>query len=553
MLAAGQHDANAQGFLGKIKNVGKQIEKKVENTLDRKTPKSKVPVANNKKKSDLDKQVDAMVGARNNRNAEDAEATARIPKVHTALLAPLGYDAAPEFGVKTVTPVRPPAKADKQVAWRDKMPNPETLTNASLVDMYNMLKNAGDYADMSLSPAAHYASLVDEVINSRIEAIEKMKEGMDEAMSEYDDPEAYNWVINNSHSMVVRAISSDAYKHLVRSSLEPLFTLERKFDDYAAMTAYFTKHGGVKNAHKAAWTKWDPEPNKEKVNTSTGAKGTVMGGNATGGTIDMNGIYYSVQTKERRAFVKNVATAALTGKDVVIPSYVEYKGVKYPVTFIAASAFENAKINSVVLPSSLKEIRHKAFRATNIKELVVPASVNRVEGSAFAFCPNLTKVTFASTSMELIEGCFAGCQKLQSVTFPASLARDMTYDMFFNCPMLTTVVLPKNLRTIPSQMFSGCKSLRKIELPTTVTKIDKLAFKECPVTDLNIPNVTEIDDAAFLDCRTLKTININKTLLNKLTDENYWLYTTNFSTSPALQLTVNNGKIGLPAGVKVVK
>ena len=319
------------------------------------------------------------------------------------------------------------------------------------------------------------------------------------------------------------------------------------------MTAYFTKHGGVKNAHKAAWTKWDPEPNKEKVNTSTGAKGTVMGGNATGGTIDMNGIYYSVQTKERRAFVKNVATAALTGKDVVIPSYVEYKGVKYPVTFIAASAFENAKINSVVLPSSLKEIRHKAFRATNIKELVVPASVNRVEGSAFAFCPNLTKVTFASTSMELIEGCFAGCQKLQSVTFPASLTRDMTYDMFFNCPILTTVVLPKNLRTIPSQMFSGCKSLRKIELPTTVTKIDKLAFKECPVTDLNIPNVTEIDDAAFLDCRTLKTININKTLLNKLTDENYWLYTTNFSTSPALQLTVNNGKIGLPAGVKVVK
>lgn len=116
MLAAGQHDANAQGFLGKIKNVGKQIEKKVENTLDRKTPKSKVPVANNKKKSDLDKRVDAMVGAKNNRNAEDAEATARIPKVHTALLAPLGYDAAPEFGVKTVTPVRPPAKADKQVA-----------------------------------------------------------------------------------------------------------------------------------------------------------------------------------------------------------------------------------------------------------------------------------------------------------------------------------------------------------------------------------------------------------------------------------------------------
>lgn len=551
LLTARHQEAHAQGFLNKIKKVTKQVEQKVDNVLDRKPSKGKMPKKSNGSKTSIDRQVDAMVGASNNRNAEDQAPTVRIPKNHTALLAPLGYDIGPEYGVKTVTPQQPPAKADKQVAWRDKMPDPRLLTNACLVEMFEMLRDASDYADMSLSPAGAYGTLVDEVLLDRIEAMEKMKASIEEAESEYDDPDTYNWVINSSHRMVVRAISSDAYKALVRSSVEPLFTLKKKFDDYTEMTSYFEKHGGMKNTHKMTLTKWDPEPNKEKVSTSSGASGTVVDSNASGGTIDISGVYYIVHIKQNRAIVKNVEKDALRGKDIVIPDYVTFKGTKYPVTLVAASAFENAQINSVKLPSKLKEIGLKAFRATNIKELVIPASVKKVEGSAFAYCPNLTKVTFAALNMDLIEGCFAGCHKLQSVTFPASLTRDMTYDMFRDCPMLTTVTLPKNLRTVPQQMFSGCKSLRKIDLPATVTKIDGHAFSGCPITDLVITGVTEVDDSSFMGCASLKTITINKTLRDKLIDDNYWLYTTNFSDNPSLQLVVKNGQVSLPAGVKV--
>lgn len=551
LLTAGHQEAHAQGFLNKIKKVTKQVEQKVDNVLDRKPSKGKVPKKSNGSKTRIDRQVDAMVGPSNNRNAEDQAPTVRIPKNHTALLAPLGYDIGPEYGVKTVTLQQPPAKADKQVAWRDKMPDPRLLTNACLVEMFEMLRDASDYADMSLSPAGAYGTLVDEVLLDRIEAMEKMKASIEEAESEYDDPDTYNWVINSSHRMVVRDISSDAYKALVRSSVEPLFTLEKKFDDYAEMTSYFEKHGGMKNTHKMTLTKWDPEPNKEKVSTSSGVSGSVVDSNASGGTIDISGVYYIVHIKQNRAIVKHVEKDALRGKDIVIPDYVTFKGTKYPVTLVAASAFENAQINSVKLPSKLKEIGLKAFRATNIIELVIPASVKKVEGSAFAYCPNLTKVTFAASNMELIEGCFAGCHKLQSVTFPASLTRDMTYDMFRDCPMLTTVTLPKNLRTVPQQMFSGCKSLRKIDLPATVTKIDGHAFSGCPITDLVITGVTEVDDSSFMGCKSLKTITINKTLRDKLIDDNYWLYTTNFSDNPSLQLVVKNGQVSLPAGVKV--
>ena len=551
-LAAGQQDVQAQGFLNKIKKVGKQIEKKVEKTLDVRPSRSKTSAIQSNKKTAIDRKVDAMVGAKNNRNAEDVAPDVRIPKDHTALLAPLGYDVAPEMGVKTFKPIQPPAKADAQVAWRDKMPDPATLTNASLVDMHNMLSTASDYADMSLSPAAHYANLVSDEILDRIESIEKMKEGMDEAMDDYDNPEAYNWTINLDHRTVVRAISSDAYKHMVRSSLEPLFTLKKMFDSYSDMTAYFDKHGGVKNAHKVAWTKWDPQPNKTQVSASTGERGTVVDGDAGSGKIDMGGVYYAVHVKERRAFVDRAEKVALSGKDVVIPDYVEYNGAKYPVTFIAASAFEGAKINSVKLPSTLKEIRLKAFWRTDIKELVIPASVKRIEGSAFSFCTNLTKVTFAGTSMELIEGCFAGCSKLQSVTFPASLAKDMTYDMFRDCKSLTRVVLPKNLRVIPEGTFAGCTNLKQLDIPATVTTIGGQAFTDCGITSLYMPNVTELKDGAFLDCNTLKTITIGKTLRDKLVSDNCWGYTTNFGENPYLKLVLKNGEVSLPSSVKVM-
>ncbi len=551
LLTAGHQEAHAQGFLNKIKKVTKQVEQKVDNVLDRKPSKGKMPKKSNGSKNRIDRQVDAMVGPSNNRNAEDQAPTVRIPKNHTALLAPLGYDIGPEYGVKTVTLLKPPAKADKQVAWRDKMPDPRLLTNACLVEMFEMLRDASDYADMSSTPAGQYRELVDETIRARIDVLENMRENIEEVEDKYDIPDTYNWSINMSHRLVVRDISSDAYKALVRSSVEPLFTLEKKFDDYAEMTSYFEKHGGMKNTHKMTLTKWDPEPNKEKVSTSSGVSGSVVDSNASGGTIDISGVYYIVHIKQNRAIVKKVEKDALRGKDIVIPDYVTFKGTKYPVTLVAASAFENAQINSVKLPSKLKEIGLKAFRATNIKELVIPASVKKVEGSAFAYCPNLTKVTFAASNMELIEGCFAGCHKLQSVTFPASLTRDMTYDMFRDCPMLTTVTLPKNLRTVPQQMFSGCKNLRKIDLPATVTKIDGQAFNGCPITDLVITGVTEVDDSSFMGCKSLKTITINKTLRDKLIDDNYWLYTTNFSDNPSLQLVVKNGQVSLPAGVKV--
>lgn len=289
-----------------------------------------------------------MLGPDHNRNAEDAAPTVRIPKEHTALFAPLGYEADPSLGTKTFKPINPPVQAADQVAWSGKMPAPQNLTNQSLVDMYNMLSTASDYADMSLSPARHYLSNVTSVIFGRIGALDELYENVQEAREKYSMTDCYEWSINISHSYLVRVISSDEYKAMIRSSLEPLFTLpQTMFNNYPELKEYFAKHGGLRDAHKLQLTKWDPEPNKQSVRTSSGGKGTVVSSTAGhSGEIDLDGVFYIINNKSRSVGVRRTATAHLSGKDVVIPEHIEISGVRYPVTIVYASAFENAAIRS---------------------------------------------------------------------------------------------------------------------------------------------------------------------------------------------------------------
>lgn len=49
LTTVGYNDANAQGFLGKLKNLGKQIENKVESQVKKKIPKGKVSAPSSKK------------------------------------------------------------------------------------------------------------------------------------------------------------------------------------------------------------------------------------------------------------------------------------------------------------------------------------------------------------------------------------------------------------------------------------------------------------------------------------------------------------------------
>lgn len=576
LLSCGSYDVQAQGLLGKLKKIGKNVvdgaKNKVVNkatgTVNRTADKvvndatggvvSTSPVRVNgkgKKQSSRDKQLNdyatAVLGPDGNQNMKDESPTVRLPEKHTAFLAPLSYDVDKTEGVLSRKPVMPPVNARDQVEWVGKQPLFE-LDNESLIAELLLLEKAvkDGEVDFDLSPAWHYWHNVRSVVYDRRDAIENLIKGIAEARSEYTMTDTYNWVINGCHDDIVRTLESGPYKQVIRSSIMPFFKANL-FLDLDEVTAYFNAHGGAENAHKQKWTHWDPNPNKKEVRTSTGQKAVVRSdAGDSGSTIDIGGVYYIIHTSYGQAFVKEAVKTAVKGQDIVIPEKVEHNGRMYPVTEVCASAFEGSGIRSVKLPNTIKEIGNKAFRGTDIREIVIPASVKTVRGSAFQQCQYLTKVVFQATEMDEIQGCFAMCTRLQSVQMPASLKKDMSYDMFRDCPALTNVVLPKNLRYIPDNTFSGCKMLTKLNLPTTITKIGHGAFDGCGLTSLYLPNLTDIDDGAFSDFKSLKSITISKTLLEKLKADNYWLFVTNFGDNPNFTPKVNGNDIILPANIK---
>lgn len=491
-----------------------------------------------------------------NENKEDEQPTIRLPKQHTALFEPLGYPIEDHYGSLSVKPVTPPVKATAQVNWVDNLPMPYDLDNQSLIDEFQVLSKAESKGiDMNLSPAYHrYHNVSDELL-ARCNALSELAEYHDELLGEYemyDEGDNYNWVINGMHDRLGNILESTPYKTLIRSSLVPLFALSEDYID-SKTRAYFVAHGGYQNAVSVKWTKWNPRPDKEKVNTSSaGQAGTIISENSSGAHIDIAGITYILHNKGLSAFASELATTAVAGKDVVIPDYVEYKGKKYAVTDMRASLFEGTAIRSITLPATLQEIRNRAFANTPITEITIPASVKEIQGSAFYGCKNLTKVTFQGKTIKAVHGCFQNCVKLQQMVFPASMKGGMSYDMFSGCVSLTSVTLPEDLQTIPKAMFSGCKRLTSITLPKSVTAIELQAFSGCGIVSLDMTSVTELADGAFSNCTSLKTIRINRTLADKLKAENYWAYTANFSECPNMQLKLVNDEVSFPDGVIVV-
>ena len=550
---------NLGGFLKDAahKAAKQAVEKAVDKASDRQKDKSADKQQSDAQSSKQTTTKQTRQGkVATNENKEDEQPTVRLPKQHTALFEPLGYPIEDHYGSLSVKPVTPPAKATAQVDWVDNLPMPYDLDNQSLIDEFQMLGKAESKGiDMHLSPAYHRRNSITDELLARCKALSELAEYHEELLSEYemyDEGDNYNWVINGMHDKLANILESTSYKTLIRSSLVPLFALSENYIN-SKTRAYFTTYGGYQNATSVQWTKWNPRPDKEQVNTSNaGQVGTILSENSSGAHIDIAGITYVLHNKGLSAFASELATTAVAGKDVILPDYVEYKGKKYAVTSLRANLFEGTTIRSITLPATLREISNRAFANTPITEITIPASVKEIQGSAFYGCKNLTKVTFQGKTIEKVHGCFQNCVKLQELMFPASMKGGMSQDMFSGCVSLTSVTLPEDLQTIPKKMFSGCKRLTTITLPKRVTAIESQAFSGCGLLSLDMTSVTELGDGAFFGCTSLKTIRINRTLANKLKEDGYWAYTGNFSECPHMQLKLVNDEVSFPDGVIVV-
>ena len=151
------------------------------------------------------------------------------------------------------------------------------------------------------------------------------------------------------------------------------------------------------------------------------------------------------------------------GGEITLPStYTDGSGTTYPVTSVAARAFNGQ--NGAA--TSMNETDAEAL--SKITKITVPASITKVGDFAFNYVGryhtrtwNLTEIVFEGQEVSFGRGVFGSNEKLTAVTLPTKMT-EITSRMFDKDTALKTLELPSSVAQVGELAFSGCTALESV-------------------------------------------------------------------------------------------
>ena len=193
---------------------------------------------------------------------------------------------------------------------------------------------------------------------------------------------------------------------------------------------------------------------------------------------------------------------------------ISYSSKKYTVTSIGENGFYKRQLTSVVIPSSVDEIKDQVFWVNKLTSVVIPSSVTMIGESAFRD-NRLASITIPNSVTTIKPVAFGGNQ-LTSVVIPSSVS-NIAGDIFQFNELVNIVVDSNNsvydsrdncnaiIETSSNKLIQGSKNTI---IPNSVTSIGNYAFMGQQLINIVIPNsVTAIGDSAFC-CNKLTNVTI---------------------------------------------
>ena len=199
--------------------------------------------------------------------------------------------------------------------------------------------------------------------------------------------------------------------------------------------------------------------------------------------------------------------------------------------------YEISSLQSIILPKSVTEIGHCAFKGcTGLTSVEIPNSVTEIGSSAFEGCTRLTFVKIPNSVTKISDTAFSGCRELTSVEIPNSIT-EISNSAFSGCAGLTSVEIPNSITEIGYYAFGRCTGLTFVKIPNSVTEIGSSAFSGCTgLTSVEIPNsITEIGSSAFEGCTGLTSITIPSKVTSLVTQGSLYPYSSVFADCTALK------------------
>jgi GH24 family phage-related lysozyme (muramidase) len=204
--------------------------------------------------------------------------------------------------------------------------------------------------------------------------------------------------------------------------------------------------------------------------------------------------------------------------EVVIPA-------DWGITEIADEAFQQAGIQTLVIPQGVAEIGPRSFwDCYNLRSLSLPQSLSHIGDGAFAECPALVEIIVDKDNPHYADqgGALFSRDFSSLLRYPAG-KREAAYAVppgvtaigkgaFRRSGQLVSIELPDSVVSIGEEAFAECRSLASVRLGKGVTRIGDAAFNGCwRLASLEIPrSVTVIGDFIFSGCGELASIYVEE-------------------------------------------
>lgn len=222
------------------------------------------------------------------------------------------------------------------------------------------------------------------------------------------------------------------------------------------------------------------------------------------------------------------------------------------VKIIGKMCFASTDVEEIILPEGIKCIESKAFAdCFNLKRINFPEGLETVKDRAFMNCGSLVEVILPTTLTKIGDYTFHnagieqltlpdpknvlsigisvfGAIKIKSINVPKNFR--LSKAMFSTCQQLRSVNFESNWVLIPERCFYYCTNLEEIDISKALfikdsaflechnlsvnvipahTYVSACAFMKTGVEDVTIEDISEVEEKAFSDCKSLKKLTIN--------------------------------------------
>lgn len=171
--------------------------------------------------------------------------------------------------------------------------------------------------------------------------------------------------------------------------------------------------------------------------------------------------------------------------------------------------YDVPNIESVVISGAVDVPRDMFGKCAGLKKVTLKNGVRSIGEDAFRDCSSLEGVIFENTVLEKIsDGAFWGCSALSSIALPDSVT-EIERNAFFETG-LRNIQLPEKLTLIGGGAFCNCKNLKQVQLPPQLKELGEGAFFNCEnLTQIQLPaQLNKLGTDAFRNCTSLDKIDI---------------------------------------------